>query len=460
MSATRAVARLAQRGAIGAVTSEQLGPALDAMLARHAANPAAHPRPAAYAGFDPTASSLHVGHLVTVNALRALQKVGVRPIVLVGGATGAIGDPSGRDAERPLQSPDALRENVESMQRGLEQLIDFHCPVAPALLLNNADWYGRMDAITLLRDVGRHFRLNTMLARDSVKQRHGSAGDSDGISFTELSYQVLQGYDFAHLHRDHGCILQIGGSDQWGNITAGLELIRRTRGADSDSDGVSDAHAGLPPAYGLTVPLLTTAAGQKYGKSAGNAVWLDPTMTSDFELLQHFLRAEDADVGTLLRLLTDLPLEEVDALAAAHRADPGRRNAQNVLADEMMRLVRGEAALVAAQQATAALYGGGSFANVTAAALRSALHDAPSVHLARAAVVGQPLVDVVLASGAVHSKKECARLVAAGGLYLNNERVAATSGVTVTNSLFIAEGSTLLVRSGKRKYFVVHIDDE
>ena len=328
--------------------------------------------------------------------------------------------------------------------------------LSPALLLNNADWYGRMDAITLLRDVGRHFRLNTMLARDSVKQRHGSAGDSDGISFTELSYQVLQGHDFAHLHREHGCILQIGGSDQWGNITAGLELIRRTRGAD---DGVSDA-AALPAAYGLTVPLLTTAGGQKYGKSAGNAVWLDPTMTTDFELLQHFLRAEDADVETLLRLLTDIPLERVDELGEAHRADPGRRNAQNVLADEMMRRVRGEAALVAAQQATAALYGGGSLANVTAAALRSALHDAPSVRLARAAVVGQPLVDVVLASGAVRSKKECARLVAAGGLYLNNKRVATTSGVTVTSSLFIAEGSTLLVRSGKRKYFVVHIDDE
>ena len=460
-----ALAGLARRGAIGAVTSERLGGALDALLVQRAAAERAGreplpPPPAAYAGFDPTASSLHVGHLVTLNVLRSLQKAGVRPIVLVGGATGAIGDPSGRDSERPLQSAETLRSNVASMMRGIEQLIDFHCPVAPALLLDNADWYGRMDAITLLRDVGRHFRLNTMLARDSVKQRRGEEG-GEGISFTELSYQMLQGYDFMHLHRNHGCVLQVGGSDQWGNITAGLELIRRTR---DDSDVATDAaaaNAAAPPAaFGLTVPLLTTASGQKYGKSAGNALWLDPTMTSDFELLQHFLRAEDDDVEGLLKLLTDMPLERIETLMAVHTAAPERREAQNVLADEMLGRVRGDAALASAQATTRALYGGGSLEGLSAQALRDALVDAPSVRLARSAVEGHPLVDIVLKSGAVRSKKECARLVKSGGLYLNNERVESTAGISVTSELFIAEGSVILLRSGKRKYFVVFIEED
>ncbi|HVW37637.1 MAG TPA: tyrosine--tRNA ligase, partial [Pirellulales bacterium] len=293
-----------------------------------------------YAGFDPTADSLHVGHLVALMILRRFQRAGHRPIAVVGGATGMIGDPSGKSEERKLLSLDELKSNVAKMEAQMRSFLDFNAGEKSALLVNNYDWMSRFSYLDFLRDVGKNFPVNVMLAKDSVKSR---LERSDvGLSFTEFSYMLLQAYDFVYLNEHYGCELQVGGSDQWGNITAGIDLGRRMRSAQL---------------YGMTCPLLTKSDGTKMGKTESGALWLSPARTSPFAFYQYWVNVEDADAGKCLRFFTDLPQEEIEALDAVRAQDPGRRESQRRLAEEITRLVHGPAGLAKAQRATEILFG-------------------------------------------------------------------------------------------------------
>ncbi|KAJ0390562.1 hypothetical protein P43SY_012142 [Pythium insidiosum] len=345
--------------------------------------------PAVYCGFDPTADSLHLGNLLQGIALRHFQLAGFRPILLVGGATGRIGDPSGKSEERVLLTDDVVSHNASQLLRGLAPVVDFDCPRTGAMVLNNADWHSRMSAVDWMRDIGRHFRVNTMLTRESVKKRLDT---EQGISFLEFSYQLFQAYDFLHLHRHHHCVAQLGGSDQWGNIVSGTELIRKSIGKD---------------AFGVTLSLLTTASGEKYGKSAGNAVWLDANKTSVFDFYQYFLRADDRDVEQLLKSFTFLELDEIDEIVHEHSKAPERRLAQHLLADTITTTMHGADALKGAKDATALLFGKADDKNavtLTAATVKSIAADAPLISLHRDQVVGQSLVDVAVRCGAAKSK--------------------------------------------------------
>ena len=294
-----------------------------------------------YCGFDPTANSLHIGNLVPLLALRRFQLAGHRPILLVGGATGMIGDPGGRDSERELQPMDVVAQQTESIQRQAESYLDFDCGANSAIVVNNMEWTGSLSAIDFLRDVGKHFSINAMIQKESVRRR---VEDPDqGISYTEFSYMVLQSYDFVVLNQAYDCTIQMGGSDQWGNITAGIDLIRRMSG--------NQAHA-------VTYPLVTKSDGTKFGKSSGGAIWLDPSQTSPFSFYQFWLNAADADVVPWLKLFTFLSREEIGRLESAVLEAPQRREAQQRLAEEVTRLVHGDAALESARRITASLFGG------------------------------------------------------------------------------------------------------
>jgi len=428
------VADLESRGLLFQVSD----PRLDARLAdAMSAGPVA-----AYAGFDPTADSLHVGHFLGILGLIYAQRNGIRPIAIVGGATGMVGDPSGKSVERQLLTKETVAANVEGQRALLWRFLDFNHPTAPALIVNNLDWFGSMSAIDFLRDVGRHFRLGTMLAKESVKLR--MQGSDEGMSYTEFSYQLLQGYDFYRLYKDHRCLLQMGGSDQWGNITAGIDVIRKLEGESGN-------------AFGLTWPLMTTASGQKFGKSEGNAIWLTADRTSVFDFYQFWLRSEDADVGRYLRLFTFLPLAQIDQLMTQHAAAPEQRLAQKQLAQEMTRLVHGPAATDQAIAASQTMYGS-ALQQLDAAAVEAlANQGVPTITLSSARIsAGLPLLDATVESGLAKSKGEARRLVMQGGLYLNNQ--PCDDPLLVLTSQHLVAGSAIVLRSGKKNYRLLRID--
>ena len=391
-----------------------------------------------YVGFDPTADSLHLGHLIGLLILRRFQQAGHRPIAVAGGATGMIGDPSGKSSERNLLSQEVLEANIAGIQSQLGRLLDFESTTNPALLLNNADWVRPISVLDFLRDVGKHFSVNAMMAKDSVKSRF----EGVGISFTEFSYSLLQAYDFLHLNETHGCILQAGGADQWGNITAGIDLIRRKRDVT---------------ACGLTTPLLTKTDGTKFGKTEGGAVWLSPARTSVYRFYQFLIQVEDAQVIQLLKFFTFLPMEDIAALESQHQATPERRDAHKKLALELTRLVHGESATADAIRASEILFGG-SLEGITEAQFDEVIAEVPNVTLSHA-LPGQPtgaLIDILIAAGLSPSKGQARKDIEAGGVYVNNIR--ATDIKLVLSPEHLLFGKFILLRKGKRNYALVRFE--
>jgi tyrosyl-tRNA synthetase len=378
----------------------------------------------AYIGFDPTASSLHVGSLLTVMGLARLQRFGHRPIAIVGGGTGMIGDPSGKSQERVLLTSEQIDANVIGIRAQLERFLDFSGPNA-ALLINNADWLGTTDVLTFLRDVGKHFTVGYMLQKESVSRRMDS---EEGISYTEFSYLVLQAYDYLRLFDGHQCMLQMGGSDQWGNITAGIELIRRVR---------------AKKAHGLVWPLMKTASGAKFGKTEAGAVWLDPQRTSPFRFYQFWLNTDDRDVVSYLKFFTWLDPPAIDALERVVVDAPQTREAQRTLAREVTQMVHGEAGLRQAELETAALFGGGSD------------EDAPSVELPASVLAnGLANTEFLVTVGLASSKGEAARLIKQGGFYINEARVTDERGrITLAD----ASDGRIRARKGQRERRLVRI---
>ena len=389
-----------------------------------------------YCGFDPTGDSLHVGHLMGQLTLRRFQLAGHHPIALAGGATGMIGDPSGKSAERNLLTREQLRHNVESIKGQLARLLDFQAAGNPARLVDNADWTAPLGFLDFLRDVGKHFPLTAMLAKDSVRTR--MEGDS-GISYTEFSYQLLQAYDFYHLRKELGCELQIGGSDQWGNITAGTEFVRRKLGV---------------AVWGWTFPLITKADGSKFGKTESGAVWLDAARTSPYRFYQFFLNTEDAKVGEYLRKFTFVDRSDIEALEAAHAESPCARQAQRRLAEEVTRLVHGQHALDAAVKASAILFGGG-IDDIDAATFQDVVGEVPTHTLARDRLDGDgaSLVELLVDAGLCPSRGQARKDIDGGGIYLNNQRCQDAARMVVAADLLF--GRYLLLRKGKKSYAVL-----
>ncbi len=383
-----------------------------------------------YVGFDPTAPSLHMGHLVQVMTARRLQRAGHQPYALVGGATGMIGDPKD-SGERSLNSLDVVKDWVDRVRRQIEPFLDFEGP-HPATMVNNYDWTASLSTIDFLREVGKHFPVNRMLARDVVARRL-----EQGISYTEFSYVLLQSWDFLNLHRDHGVTLQFGGSDQWGNLTAGVELIRRADGGR--------AHA-------FATPLLTKSDGTKYGKTEGGALWLDPAMLSPYAFHQFWLNVEDEKVGELLRVFSFLSREEIEALEAETAEKPWLRAGQKQLADEVTTLVHGAEETEQAKVAAAALFGGGDLHTLSGATLGAALREAGAAEV-RGPLPG--VVDLLVQSGLAASKGEARRTISEGGAYLNNERVEDPDRVPDGSDL--VAGEWLVLRRGKKRFAGVHV---
>ncbi len=390
-----------------------------------------------YAGFDPTSDSLQAGNFVTIMALAHLQRAGHKVIALVGGATGLIGDPSGKSKERNLLGTEQVERNLVGIKENLSRFIDFDPASAnPALLVNNYDWFRNFTFIDLLRDVGRYFRMGVMLSKDSVKKRMES---EDGMSFTEFCYQILQGYDFLHLYKTYGCTLQLGGSDQWGNITAGTELVRRMCGEE---------------VFGMTFPLVCDSTGKKFGKSEGNAIFLDARKTPYYDFYQFFLRTLDADVIRYLKIFTFLPLERIAELEQAVAATPEKREAQQVLAKELTRTVHGEQGLAIAEKATDVLFGG-SLDGLAAAELEAVFANVASATLPVDQVIGKPAFEVIAAAGMAASKGEARRLVQQGGLNINNVRVTDLARLFSADDLI--EGRLAVLRSGKKSFFLLKV---
>jgi tyrosyl-tRNA synthetase len=387
-----------------------------------------------YAGFDPTADSLHVGHLMALMILRRFQRSGHRPIALLGGATGMIGDPSGKSEERMLLSPEVLQANVAGMEVQLRKFLDFDGGSRSAILVNNRDWVSRFGYLEFLRDVGKHFPVNVMLAKDSVRSRLERS--DAGLSYTEFSYMLLQAYDFVYLWDEYGCEVQVGGSDQWGNITAGIDLARRLRGVQL---------------YGLTCPLLETKAGQKMGKTEAGALWLSAEKTSPYQFYQYWINLDDDDVGTCLRFFTDLPREEIDAVLTRQQAAPENRVAQRRMAAELTRLVHGAEGLRAAEQATAVFFGA-EISELSDAQLTAIFADVPSKILSRRLLERAELtiVTALVEAGLANSKGEARRIVQQGGAYVNNRRVASRETQLTIDHL--AGESVMVFRTGKKNY--------
>ena len=388
-----------------------------------------------YGGFDPSADSLQAGNLVAIMNLCHYQRAGHRVLALVGGATGLIGDPSGKTSERQLQTAETIAHNAECIKAQLERFIDFGPGEHQAVLVNNLDWLGKFSFIDYLRDVGRYFRMGTMLNKESVRARLESP---NGMSFTEFCYQTMQGYDFLHLYDTYGCRVEVGGSDQWGNITAGTDLLHYQRGVSC---------------YGVTIPLIKDSAGKKFGKSEGNAMYLDSKKTSCYKFYQFFLRSEDSVVVRYLKAFTFLPLDEIAQLEESVRTAPEKREAQRVLAEDVVRRVHGDEGLAQAQRATQALFGG-SLKGLSAAELLPIFQDAPSAELPAADVVGQPVVKVAALAGLLKSQSEARRMADGGGLYLNNERVGAADLVTEDR---VIDGQVFVLRAGKKNQRVVKV---
>ncbi len=385
-----------------------------------------------YAGFDPTADSLHVGSLMPLLLLRRFQQAGHVPIALVGGSTGMIGDPSGKSAERNLLSEEALAANLAGIEKQLRKFLEFDGPRA-AILVNNMDWMRDFGYLTFLRDVGKNFPVNVMLAKDSVKARlEGEAG----LSYTEFSYMLLQAYDFVHLQKAHHCQLQVGGSDQWGNITAGIDLGRRMLQVQL---------------YGMTCPLLTKADGGKMGKTEEGSIWLDPARTSPYDFYQYWINVADDDAGTCLRFLTELPHDEIQRLDAARAAEPHLRESQIRLAQALTRLVHGETGLAAAERAKNVFFGGAEISDFQDAELTAILADVPSVTLPWSQLDdGLALLDGLVAAGLNKSKGEARRAIQQGGVYVNNRR--ATDENQPLTREHLASESIIVLRTGRKKY--------
>ncbi len=389
-----------------------------------------------YAGFDPSSNSLQAGNFVTIMALAHFQRCGHKVIALAGGATGMIGDPSGKTSERTLLTQEQVAANTEGIRENLSRFLDFDHPTVPAVIVNNNDWLGEFSFLDFLRDIGKHFRMGAMLGRESVRARLAS---ESGMSFTEFSYALLQAYDFLHLHDTAGCRFQIGGSDQWGNITAGIDLVRKLRGEE---------------VYGITIPLVCDSAGQKFGKSEGNAVYLDARKTSPYDFYQFFFRTTDADVARFLKIFTFLSLDAIAELEAGLKESPEQRAAQRKLAEEVTRAVHGDAGLNVALRASEVLFGG-SIEGLSATDLAGIFADVPSAELPRAEVAGATVIDVATAAGLCQSKGAARRLVQSGGLYLNNVRVPDVEATV--NPEDLVDDAVAVLRSGKKNFHLVKV---
>jgi tyrosyl-tRNA synthetase len=389
-----------------------------------------------YIGFDPTAASLHVGSLLPIMGLVHLQQHGHSPIALVGGGTGMIGDPSGKTQERQLLSKEQIEYNVESIRAQLSLFLNFEAKKNRALLINNAEWLAPIPMVDFLRDVGKHFTVNYMLAKESVKRRYE---EGDGISFTEFSYMLLQAYDFLVLYDRYGCSLQMGGSDQWGNIVAGTELIRKMRAAKG---------------YGLVFPLVTTTAGIKFGKTEAGSVWLDPKLTSPYRFYQFWINTDDSDVIEYLKYFTLLDQQAIAELEQTVVVAPEKREAQKRLAEDVTRRVHGESNLRKAIQASRVLFGG-AIEDLSASDVLDIFAEVPSSEMARDTLTGDgvSLVDLVIRSGFAPSKGAARRLIEEGGIYINNRRVSDVQA-TIDLSTFI-DGRFLVLRKGARKYHLI-----
>ncbi|HOZ49757.1 MAG TPA: tyrosine--tRNA ligase [Candidatus Hydrogenedentes bacterium] len=414
---------LSWRGFVNQVTHEELGGLLDKGSWTF------------YCGFDPTADSLHVGSLLPIFGLMHLQRAGHKPIVLVGGGTGLIGDPSGKSEERTLQTKGQVERNIQGIRAQLEHFLDFDGPNA-AIMVNNADWLCGLPLIDFLRDIGKYFSVNVMLNKESVRQRVQDR--EHGMSFTEFSYSLLQAYDFLHLFDTYNCRLQVGGSDQWGNIVAGMDLTRRLRDAET---------------FGLTFPLVTKADGTKFGKSEAGNVWLDSARTSPYKFYQFWINASDADTPRFLRFFTFLNRDEIARLEHAIQDAPEKRLAQRRLAEEVTRIAHGEEALANAVRASEAMFGG-DLAGLDDATLEDAFSEVPSSERPRAELcAGRLLVDVLVESGVFASKGEGRRLIQSGGLYLNNARI--DSAETQMSESSLCSEHIAVVRKGKKNYHLL-----
>ncbi len=391
-----------------------------------------------YNGFDATADSLHVGSLVPLIALARLQRFGHHPIALAGGGTSMIGDPSGKSTERQLLSRDIIEANVASIKQQMAHFLDFDVKSNPARVMNNADWLMPLTLIDFLRDVGKHFTVNYMLTKDSVRNR---LDREDGLSFTEFSYMLLQSYDFVHLFDQEACKLQAGGSDQWGNITAGVELIRRMRGES---------------AYGLVYPLITKADGAKFGKTESGTIWLSADRTSPYRFYQFWLNTDDRDVINYLKFFTFLTQPEVEELAQAVVEHPEQREAQRVLARQMTEMVHGPTALERAEQASQALFGG-DITGLSAEDIQDIFAEVPSSEQPRQQYEGEGMgiVDLLVETNFLKSKGEARRAIAEGGIYLNNQRVAELTQMVALADLI--DGRFIVLRRGRKNYHLVKV---
>ena len=430
MASSNLIKQLQERGLVAQVTDEE------ALAERLAQGPIA-----LYCGFDPTADSLHLGHLVPLLCLKRFQQAGHKPVALVGGATGLIGDPSFKAAERKLNTEETVQEWVDKIRKQVAPFLDFDCGENSAIAANNYDWFGNMNVLTFLRDIGKHFSVNQMINKEAVKQRLNR--EDQGISFTEFSYNLLQGYDFACLNKQYGVVLQIGGSDQWGNITSGIDLTRRLH---------------QNQVFGLTVPLITKADGTKFGKTEGGAVWLDPKKTSPYKFYQFWLNVSDEDAARYIKIFTSLSQEEVEALTAEHAEAPHLRVLQKRLAKEVTVMVHSEEDYNAAVEASGILFG-----NATSEALKKLDEDTllavfegvPQFEVSRDALAeGVKAVDLFVDNAAVFaSKGEMRKLVQGGGVSLNKEKLNAFDQVITAADLL--DEKYLLVQRGKKNYYLV-----
>lgn len=420
------LAELKWRGLLADCTDE---PALAGRLARGPVT--------LYCGFDPTADSLHVGNLVPLIALRRFQLAGHRPIALAGGATGSIGDPSGKTQERQLLTVETIRRNIAAVKGQLARLLDFETDRNPARLLDNGDWLGGVGYLEFLRDIGKHFTVNMMVAKESVRSRMEDR--EVGISYTEFSYMLLQAFDFYHLRREFDCELQIGGSDQWGNITAGIDLARRKLNAT---------------VFGVTLPLITNADGSKFGKTEAGAIWLDPQRTSVYRFYQFWIRTDDRDVLRYLKFFTFLPAETIAELEEQHSGQPEARVAHRALAEAVTKLIHGESACQEAIRASQILFGG-DLEGISEGTFNEIVGEVPTTTLAQQPLEadGVPLLDLLVQSGLCASKGQARKDIQGGGIYVNNRREAdPQSRIPKAAWLF---GKHLLLRKGRRNYAVV-----
>ena len=386
---------------------------------------------ALYCGFDPTADSLHIGHLLPLLVLRRFQLAGHKAIALVGGGTGLIGDPSGKASERTLNPKEVVEQWTQKIKNQFGGFLDFETQDNPAILANNYDWLGSLQVIEFLRDIGKYFPLGAMLAKDSVESRL-----SKGISFTEFSYMILQSYDYLKLNEMYGCEMQIGGSDQWGNITAGIELIRRT--ADQEKE-----------MHGLTLPLVTKSDGTKFGKTEGGAVWLDPEKMSPYKFYQFWLNTDDQDVVKFLKYFTFLSIEEIEELAQGVESEPEKRRAQRALAKDVTKLVHGQEALDRAEKISNAFFGGG-LGNLTAVEIEEGFSDVPSTTIENPET---SLVEVLVQVGAVSSKRQARESIENGAIYINDIRH--TNVEATVSQLERLDGKYLVIRRGKKNYYLI-----